>query len=68
MFAFIVILGQLASLNGQETTEQQQSAVECQQSVQESRCGAVTFVRDVLSARFQVDSDALQVGEEDEPE
>ncbi len=68
MLALVVVLRQLASLNSQETTEQQQGTVESQQGVQEPRSAAVTFVGDVFSARIQVDDHTFQVGEENEPE
>ncbi len=68
VLALVVNLRQLAGLNGQETTKQQQRAVKGQQGVQKARRDTVAFVRDVLSARFQVNNDTFQVGVEDEPE
>lgn len=68
MLALIVVLRQLSSLDSQETTEQQQSAVESQQRIQESWSTAVALVGDILRARFQIDNNVLQVWEKDEPE
>lgn len=68
VLALIVVLRQLSSLDSQETTKQQQSAVKSQQRVQESWSTAVALVGDILRARFQIDNNVLQVWEEDEPE
>lgn len=68
MFAFVVIWRQLSSFDGQKTAEQQQRAVEGQNSVQESRSDAVALIRDAFGGRFEIHHDVLQVREENEPE
>lgn len=67
VLAFVVVGGDVSSCNGQQTSQEKEDAVDCEQCPEKSSSVTRALISDWLGDGWHVDGDTLQVREENHP-